>query len=111
MSWSNVCTGPLCAAMPWVTMRKNRPLGGTCALALQAALLAACMGTEPRSLGMCTSIVCWLAGVALTLLFSVGLILNDLEPNHKGRSSAAVAWLKQSDSQGHGSHLQVSSAC
>lgn len=43
-----------------------------------------------------------LARVALGALFSVGLILNDLEPNHKGRSLAAVAWLKQSDSQGHG---------
>lgn len=43
---------------------------------------------------MCTSIVCWLAGVALGVLLLVRLILNDLEPNRKGRSLAAVAWLK-----------------
>ena len=78
-------------AVPWVTMGKNRPLGGTCAPALQAALLAARMGTELRSLGICASIVRWLAGVALGALFSVDLILNDLEANHKGR--AWLLWL------------------
>lgn len=96
-------------------MGQNRPLGGTCALALQAALLAARVGTE-LSLGMCEGSLLpplglqpqlylhlrWLAGVALAALFSVGLILNDFEPNRKGRSLAAVAWLKQSSSQGHG---------
>lgn len=43
-----------------------------------------------------------LAGVALSGPFAVGLILNDLKPNHKGRSLAAVIWLKQGTSQGHG---------
>lgn len=64
----------------------------------QAALVVACEGAELRSLGICTSMH---TGVALSALLSVDLILNDLGLNCKGRSLAAVAWLKQSDSQGH----------
>lgn len=67
----------------------------------QAALLVACEGAELRSLGICTSMHHWLAGVALSALLSVDLILNDLELNCKGRSLVAVAWLKRSDSQEH----------
>lgn len=67
--------------------------------------LGMCEGSLPPPLGLQPQLylhLCWLAGVALAALFSVGLILNDFEPNRKGRSLAAVAWLKQSGSQGHG---------
>lgn len=78
-------------AVPWVTMGKNRSLGGTCAPALQAALLAAGMGTKLRSLGMYVCLHRSLAGVTLGALVLVGLVLNDLVLNRRGRSLAAVA--------------------
>lgn len=74
--------------------------GDTCAWPLQAALPVAHRATDLRSLGMCTSSLADWYGPAV--LFSVGLILNGLEPNSKGRNSAAAAWLKQNNSQGHG---------
>lgn len=49
---------------------------------------------------MCTSSLAGWYGPCV--LFLVGLILNGLEPNSKGRYLAAVAWLKQKNSQGHG---------
>lgn len=50
---------------------------------------------------MCTSSLAGWYGPRV--LFSMGLILNDLEANSKGRNlAAAAAWLKQSNSQGHG---------
>lgn len=57
---------------------------------------------EERGDMLCVSTVGWLGGVALSTLFLVVLVLNEPEPNHKGKSLAAVAWLKQSDCQGRG---------
>lgn len=58
------------------------------------------MATELKSLVMCTSTLADWYGPCV--LFSVGLILNGLEQNSKGRNLAAAAWLKQNNSQGHG---------
>lgn len=80
--------------------REEEVSEGTCAWALQAVLPVAHMATDLRSLEMCASLLAGWYGPYV--LFSVGLILNGLEPNSKGRSLAAAAWLKQSNSQGRG---------
>lgn len=76
---------------------EERVSGGTYAWALQAALPAAPMAADRGAWG-CDLLAGWYGPC---VLFSLGLILNGLEPNSKGRNLAAAAWLKQ-NSQGHG---------